>query len=287
MTDLDPFVKVKWLKNKYYDPETRKWVEPPIAFTNIISVGMPSDNTVLDRTWGHWAAKPDASGFRIFGSDDYPPGDVGYIESDRNYYSLHVKDYPFKQNIKLTGSSPIGVQLATQSFLKNSILNGVITKDPRQKDEWNLWTIGRKQHVSQLPSWIPSGSYARGTGTLACLGWSMPCSLIYSQFLQIGKTEPSRIWKVKYVTNKGIHDFESGLHRRASGNELLVIEFADDTKASEATKHIATWLYGSWWKQLDVFGLKTLRAEQAPDTYLHLLCRTAAVHPSDDRQIAR
>lgn len=226
--------------------DTKTLLSGPIderAYSHLVIIGLPDDPLVA-AVWQR-EARIMKQGFYVFGFG-YLPGDVGYIESDRNPF-LHsdgIVSTPFETEIvTISGSTPRGVALAANAFLKHSIINGVITAAPVNRTFKTLLDRDPLPQEFTLPDFIPAA-----VGEAIQVGVTMPAENEYREVLADAGSEPNRMWRVKYYL-PGVWDgagsaaafdaYSQGLHRRAYGNSLWAAQFDTEQRAAEAAKTIA------------------------------------------------
>lgn len=216
------------------------------GYRHLILVGTHKSSTVLAKCWGHFAAYPNApwrdqsapaDTFFVFGFGDFRGDDVGYIECDQNPYwrkvlSLKLPDPGFRLLIKLTGSSPAGVRLAGRAFLDESLLAGVVPGARGWESGSDLWSLDEQQAASEPPRWLTQAAVQTPEYAIEYLGWQMTDSTIYAGLRELG-LQPILVHRAKYATEKGLCDFDAGLHRRASANELMAILTASPEESAQ------------------------------------------------------
>ncbi len=213
------------------------------AYDHLILVGMP-DDPMIKAAWQCEARTID-KGLYIFGYG-YLKGDIGYVESDRNPF-LHgaaIKIAPYEtQVITITGSTPTGVKLAADAFLKQHLVNGVVAATGWTRPQPNLLQHDPLTPDFTTPDWIPTeiGEYKN-------IGVTMASEDEYRGVLADIGTEPMQIWRVKYLkpglwdgsgAAKALDHYVAGLHRRAYANTLWCAKFDTVKKATEFAQQIA------------------------------------------------
>jgi hypothetical protein len=213
------------------------------AYDHLILVGLPTD-PMITAAWQR-EARTIEGGLYIFGYG-YLKGDIGYVESDRNPF-LHgaaIKVAPFEtQVITITGSTSAGVKLATDAFLKQHMVNGVVAAAGWTRPQANLLQRDPLAPDFTTPDWIPAqiGEYKN-------IGVTMASEDEYRGVLADIGTEPIAIWRVKYLkpglwdgsgAAKALDHYVAGLHRRAYANTLWCAKFESVQKAAEFAPKIA------------------------------------------------
>ncbi len=271
--------------------------EPLIAGRNhIISVGTWSNNVVTRKTWGHWAMpaarrefirreaqqareghNPDLllpvsdgpdwrwpGDFSVFGFGHFN-GSVGYIETGRNFYTLHLvanelegdpKDLESLNHrfiIRITGSDSAGVVRAARVYLHGRMLHGIVP--PPGADaipaDWTPTALGREQLMTAPPAWAPTGPQ-EGDHPATYAGWLQGYALQYAGFAQAAGVEPQRIWRLKYILPGGFRQYQGFLTPRASDNEVLIAEMADADAAARAARGLRDAARGNDWREYRV-----------------------------------
>lgn len=227
---------------------------------------------VLNRDWYYRDREPyeaymPTTGYHAAGYGTFHQGDVGYIEWDRNPYYHYASnlptdqrnsesrpiELPYRQIVRLTGNSPQGVSLAVDAAIQQSVLTGVIPAGGRLPGPMTLWSIDTDHYAppEAAPGWIPRDELRRGERVVRFAGWHIADSMTYAGFEEVTGIAANRIWRAKYQTERNwdypphavidpAHPmtrsplFEATMARRASGNELLVVELADAQKARQA-----------------------------------------------------
>jgi len=216
------------------------------AFTHLILVGLP-DDPIIQQTWLRDARAitvDGATGLYVFGFGNLL-GDLGYIESDRNPF-LHgaaIRQAPYETEfVTISGSTPAGVKLAADAFLKQGLINGVVSSD---------WKRGQTTLLDRDP--LPPGTGAGDVlpaqvGNWKLIGITQASEDEYRGVLADTGVEPQVIWRGKYYSPgawdgagqaHALQDFSAGLHRRAYGNSVWAAQFASESVASDAAAKIA------------------------------------------------
>jgi hypothetical protein len=214
-----------------------------LAYNHLVLVGMPQD-PLIATVWQR-EAMPSPGGMYIFGFG-HLQGDIGYIESDRNpfLHSQEIASTPYEtQLVTITGTTPAGVQLAAQTFLRQSLVNGVVAVQGWTRPRTSLLDRDPLAPGFALPALAPDriGDAQR----IAC---TQATEDEYRGVLEDTGVLPRTIWRVKYFS-KGNWDspgaagsfdnYAAGLQRRAYGNTLWLAQFADANEASAAAPKIA------------------------------------------------
>jgi hypothetical protein len=216
-----------------------------LAYHHLVLVGLPSD-PLIQAAWQHEAVV-EKGGFYIFGFG-HLHGDIGYIESDRNpfLHSAAIAAAPYETEIiTLTGSTPAGVQLAADAFLKMELINGVIAAPG--------WSRPRTTILDHDPLTIPLEPVALAPAVLGSaqqVGITQAGENEYRDVLEDTGIKPESIWRAKFY-EPGVWDqaapaeasspseFLNGLHRRATGNTLWIARFASVDDAAASAQKIA------------------------------------------------
>jgi hypothetical protein len=214
------------------------------ALTNLVVIGLADDPLV--KACSQQEARFDKDGVVYVFGFGYFQGDVGIIESERNpfLYSSTTTKAPYVAHVLvLTGTTPAGVGLAVEAFLRDGIVNGVVvnagfTRPKRSLIEAPPWT----------PKWrLPAGIVAPG-GSWKQVGVSLIGGTELSGVLEESGELPASGVRVKYwrpgtwsgAGNKmAIRDFQTGLHRRGAGNGVAIFEFPSPAQAAKAGPAIA------------------------------------------------
>jgi hypothetical protein len=216
-----------------------------LAYHHLVLIGMPND-PLIQSVWQH-EATVEKGGFYIFGFG-HLRGDIGYIESDRNpfLHSSAIAAAPYETEIiTVTGSTPAGVQLAADAFLKIGLINGVVAAPG--------WSRPQTTILDHDPLTIPLEPVAVApaiAGNAHRIGVTQAGESEYRDVLQDTGIKPQSIWRVKYYL-PGVWDqsapaeaaspaeFLNGLHRRATGNTLWIARFASEDDAAASAQKIA------------------------------------------------
>ena len=199
------------------------------AYNHLVLVGLPTDPLVAAAT--QHEAKPEPGGFYVFGFGHFT-GDIGYIESDRNPF-LHgaaIAKAPFETElVTITGSTPVGVQLAAEAFLKHNLVNGVVAAQGWKRPVPNLL-----DHDPLAPAFHPPGMLQPQIGNYRLIGLTQAAEDEYRGVLADTGVSPQEIWRAKYY-REGVWDGEGeahaidqylyGLHRRAYGKTIWLARF--------------------------------------------------------------
>ena len=216
-----------------------------LAYHHLVLIGMPND-PLIQSVWQH-EATVEKGGFYIF-VFGHLRGDIGYIESDRNpfLHSSAIAAAPYETEIiTVTGSTPAGVQLAADAFLKIGLINGVVAAPG--------WSRPQTTILDHDPLTIPLEPVAVApaiAGNAHRIGVTQAGESEYRDVLQDTGIKPQSIWRVKYYL-PGVWDqsapaeaaspaeFLNGLHRRATGNTLWIARFASEDDAAASAQKIA------------------------------------------------
>ena len=188
-----------------------------------------------------------------FGYGDFDGAGVGYVQTVRNPYTILLRTVPgqksevirpkdeFPRNqmyfiVHLTGTGPQGIAKATDAFLAGGLLNGVIAGNEEDLPaDWTLERLGRRQLLTDLPSWAPISNLPHG---VQYLGQQMPGSHLYAGFVEASGVRPTRCWRLKYRVPSGFVLYDSYPTNRASGNELFIAQMASAADAQKAAAAI-------------------------------------------------
>jgi len=216
-----------------------------LAYHHLVLVGLPSD-PLVQLAWQHEAAVEEG-GFYIFGFG-HLQGDIGYIESDRNpfLHSAAIAAAPYETEIiTVTGSTPAGVQLAADAFLKFGLINGVVAAPG-----WSRPHTTILDHDPLTTPLEPVAFAPAVAGNARRIGITQAGENEYRDVLEDTGIKPESIWRVKYF-EPGVWDktapaegsspaeFLNGLHRRATGNTLWIAKFTSVKDAAAAAQKIA------------------------------------------------
>lgn len=215
------------------------------ALHHLILVGLPSD-PMIRMAWRQ-EAKVEDGGFYIFGFG-HLRGTIGYIESGRNPF-LHsgaISAAPYETEvITITGSSPAGIDLAVDAFLRNGLINGVVAAPG--------WTRPSTTLLDRDPSTPPIDALPQAPareGANIRIGITEAGENEYRDELQDTGVLPVSIMRVKYSRpdlwrvsagkeSSSITDYQNGLDRRAIGETLWIADFASPREAAEVATRIA------------------------------------------------
>ncbi|MDQ2732691.1 MAG: hypothetical protein M3Y56_13615 [Armatimonadota bacterium] len=213
------------------------------AYHHLVLIGLPTD-PLITAAWQR-EARVEGAGFYIFGFG-HLQGDLGYIESDRNPF-LHgaaIATAPFETEVvTLTGSTPAGVALAVDAFLKQGLVNGVVAAPGWTRPHPNLLQRDPLSPDFSLPTWLPDRA-----GAMTRIGVTQAAEDEYRGVLADTGVEPRQLWRAKYYragvwdgagAAAAFDDYSNGLHRRAYGNTLWLALFASPQEAAAAAPKIA------------------------------------------------
>ena len=214
------------------------------AFDHLVLVGLPTDPLIAAAWQREARVRPD--GGLYIGGYGHLRGDIGYVESDRNplLHSRLIARAPYEtQCVTLTGSTPAGVALAVEAFLKQGLVNGVVARPGWTRPEPNL--LQRDPLAPGFP--VPSAAPARA-GEWTRLGFTQASEDEYRGVLEDTGLAPLEIWRAKYHL-PGVWDragfaaafanYSAGLHRRATGHTVWAARFATAADAQTAAPKIA------------------------------------------------
>lgn len=249
---------------------------------HLLVVGTEMSNRVMERLPSHWTLNRDiyfkthqpvhpyepTVGFYMAGYGTFTTGAAGYIECDRNPYWHYATNLlstqqvgPYRQIIRLYGNSPEGVAAAVEAFLTRNILTGPAVPQDKMPDAMSLWTLDTS-HLAlpdTAPDWLKTAEVFAGDLSLTFVGWQVADSMLYAGFKEITGVSASKIWRAKFLTEKGwdypmnvIIDpshpmtrsplFEASLARRATDNEWFITQLASPQQAAQARDAMETYL---------------------------------------------
>jgi hypothetical protein len=228
--------------------DTKALLNGPVgdrAYSHLVVIGLATDPLI--QTLSQRESRLEDGGIYVYGWG-HLRGDIGYIESARNpfLHSADIPSIPFETEVvTLTGTTPKGVQAAVDSFLKHGVFNGVVGAPGWSRGKANLLSRDPLSPDAGPPAWIPATA-----GAMKSIGVISGSEDEYRGVLENAGAEPLEIWRVKYLGDTtwdvagdfrscGAVLFESGLHRRASGNSLWLARFASPDEAVASMKKIA------------------------------------------------
>ena len=206
-------------------------------------------------------------------------GSVGYVEPGRNPYSLQLiangigkPDDLGKADqffvIKVTGTDAVGVARAAKAFADTAMLHGLIPPPgAKLPADWSPDALGSAQFTPAPPSWAPAADIPGGK-PLRYIGWLQGYSLLYSGFAEAAGVEPKLVWRLKYQTPGGFKDYMTFLTPRASDNEVLIAEMADEAAAQKAVDGLKASVGSGWQPFAPANGWQGFRSAEG-DTFLH------------------
>jgi hypothetical protein len=235
------------------------------AFHHLVVVGLP-DDPLVRAVWQREARFTDKEAY-IFGFGHFR-GDIGYVESDRNPF-LHgraIQSAPFEAEVvTITGSTPAGVGLAAEAFLKQGLTNGVVAAPGWQRTEPSL--LARDPLA---PDFAPAAMPPEHLGSLSRIGVTQATEDEYRGVLADAQLTPQLIWRWKYFAagnwdgtgdERTYDQYSAGLHRRATGCTVWTARFATAKEAAAALPKIAAAA------QLKSDGHAVWRGQQSPYGY--------------------
>ncbi|MEI7732775.1 MAG: hypothetical protein WCO56_24600 [Verrucomicrobiota bacterium] len=214
------------------------------ALDHLVIIGLP-DDPLIRAAWQREARAEDG-GLYIFGFG-HLRGDIGYIESDRNPF-LHgrfIPRAPYETEVvTITGTTPAGVALAADAFLKQSLVNGVVAAPGWKRPATTLLDRDPLPPGFAAPAWLPAQiQQARR------MGWAQAGEDEYRGVLADAGVSPKEIWRAKYLmpgawdgagADKAYEHYLGGLHRRAYGNTVWCARFESAAQATQAAPKIAS-----------------------------------------------
>jgi hypothetical protein len=213
------------------------------AYDHLILVGTLTDPLI--QAASQHEARPDESGIYVFGFG-HLRGDIGYVESDRNpfLHSRLIRAAPYETEvITITGTTPAGVALAVEAFLKKGLINGVVAAPGWARPETSLLDHDPLAPAFALPDWLPLK-----VGNAIRIGVSQGGEDEYRGVLETTGVEPREIWRAKFYVpgswdgagvENAYDNYSAGLHRRAYGNTLWCARFDSASQAAQAAPKIA------------------------------------------------
>jgi len=217
--------------------------KPPQSLTDSTLIGLPTD-PLITAAWQR-EARVEEGGFYIFGFG-HLHGTIGYVESDRNPF-LHgaaIKSAPFEtQVVTLTGSTPEGVALVVDAFLKQGLVNGLIAAPGWKRPDRTLLDRDPLPVDFAAPAWLPGQ-----VGASKRIGITQASEDEYRGALEDTGVVPAEIWRAKYHrpgtwdgggAARAFDHYAAGLHRRAYGATLWAARFSSAKQAGQAAPKIA------------------------------------------------
>ncbi len=187
---------------------------------------------------------------------------MGYLECDRNPYTFnHESPDRFFQVIRITGLTDRGLQAATDAFLKRSILSAVVQIEPAvpggMMNDTRSFSAGAFSLETKIPIKVPAT-----IGVHKFAGWLIPDETFYLGFAELTESRvkgqsgivPRAMWRAKYLPDGGQlpgDQFLQSLHRKASGNEVLIVQLTDDAEVRTALSRMEKWVHpATWWSDI-------------------------------------
>jgi hypothetical protein len=213
------------------------------AYDHLVLIGL-SDDPLIRAAWQN-EARAEEGGFYVFGFG-HLTGDIGYIESDRNPF-LHSRSIPTApyetELVTITGSTPAGVALAVEAFLRHGLVNGTIAASGWKRSKPGLLDRDPLLPNFAAPDWLPAQ-----VGQARKVALSQAGEDEYRGVLEDTGVEPREIWQAKYYlpaawdgagADRAFANFAAGLHRRACGNTVWCARFDSAAQAAPAAAKIA------------------------------------------------
>jgi len=212
------------------------------AFNHLVVVGIPDQDSLLRKVWGHQERLESASRsvYRLgYGT---LTGSVGVVGSDWNpfLYSQAVTNNGYTTClVRLGGVDSKAVGAAVKAF-QCGLLNGIVSEGVVQRPETSLLDLDPSlEPPPQLSKTLP---LADGRTALYA-GWTQPSSEEYRAYIDAGGAEPSRVWRVKYFEPGALEDVSArawvmGPHRMAYGNAITIARFGSAATAQRVAEQI-------------------------------------------------
>ena len=145
--------------------------------------------------------------------------------------------------VTITGTTVKGVSLAANAFLEKGLTNGVVAHDGWQRTAKTVLDSQPLSPEFEIPSVLP-----RRIGPWRLIGLTQCPEPDRRGVLALVDVEPLQMWRSKYYkpgewdlagSKESFVSYMNSLHRRAYGNSLLVMQFADPQTAQRAAGRIA------------------------------------------------
>ena len=211
---------------------------------HLILIGLPSDPLIRD-AWQREARFEDDGEFFVFGFGRFK-GAVGFIESGRNpflYGHLCPKERKHHSEcVVLSGSTSAGIGMAVTAFLEQGVVNGAVAEKPVRGRE-GLLDRDPFSPSGRLPEVVVPEGYAK-------IGVSICGEEEYRNVLEICGVEPEQMVRYKFLkkgwwntsareAEDSFNHYRNGLHRKAVGNTVTVLRFADSKTALTVSGRIS------------------------------------------------
>jgi hypothetical protein len=218
------------------------------AVAQVVVIGLPGHDPLLDKAWGYGARiTPAERRIQVLGYGDLT-GECGWIESGRNpfLHSQRIEINAFDTClVKLSGTAIAGVLAAVQAF-RGGMINGLVPAGPLTRASTSLLDLE--------PSLEAPPSPPASLGSAQICGWTQCAGQEYRAFIDAGGTEPTRLWRLRYLRPKGwdaigAPGWLAGPSRLAFGSAVSIAQFADAATAA----HVALAI-GKGGKALSIAG---------------------------------
>lgn len=218
------------------------------ADEHLVIVGTPAEGPIAKLVKGYtYGLDCEKKGFYRLGLGRFK-GDVGIVETAFNpwLYSDKVNDTEKSTlMIRISGTTPKGVQLAAKAF-ESGMINGAVLGEGAQRTETSILDL----EVSAEPPPAELTSRFDGAAGLTYAGWTQCPAQEYRAYLDWGaQHEPRRVWRLKYLAADSL-DSASGVTwansplPMAFGNAVTIAAF-DAASDAAAVRAAIVAKYGS------------------------------------------
>ncbi|GAT32555.1 hypothetical protein TSACC_2954 [Terrimicrobium sacchariphilum] len=207
------------------------------AQNHLVVIGRPSQDPLMKKVLGEMVGiDEETRRLQSLGWGQFE-GDVGWIESDRNpfLHSRRTKAAPDGTLlVKISGTSDAGVLAAVRAF-QHGMLNGIVPAGTVSRPKTTLLDLDPL--TDPAPVDLPETITINGKPAYLA-GWSQIPANEYRAVLETTGTEPARMWRYKYLVpgflgKKSLERWLSGPSLKAYGNTFEIIEFAEESAASQ------------------------------------------------------
>jgi hypothetical protein len=214
-----------------------------LAFAHVVVVGLADDPLVV-QAWQH-EAEISPQGLYAFGFGALA-GDLGWVEAGPNpwLHSPTVGRLPYEaQAVVITGTTPVGLDLAVTAFIDDGLVNGVVAKQGWKRTSTTVLDQDPSDGAPHLPAWL-----AARAGDWTRIALTQCGADVARGVLADSGSEPQACWLVKYHHAGGWDEagapaarrmYLAGLHRRAYGDAVLLARFATPEAARAAAAAVA------------------------------------------------